>query len=336
LNRTVNILLVDDDATVIGALRKILADFGQLRFATSGIDALRLVREQTPDLVLLDIEMPDMSGIDVCAAMKQDPHLREVPVIFVTSHDSVEQEVAGLTIGAVDFISKPPSAPVVAARVRTHLRLKEMSDALRHAATTDALTGLANRRHFDETLAREWARARRTGMPLSLLLVDIDCFKAYNDHYGHQGGDQCLSAIAAAMRASAFRPGDFAARYGGEEFALLLAETPENGAQHVAERLLSAVAALALPHATSTVADWVTLSVGVSTYEARHHEEPLGAQELITAADRALYQSKHHGRNQARLLKLENLNSAEQAVPVRSTHSDRIATQTLRVNAIRG
>lgn len=326
LHRAANILLVDDDTAAIGALGKILADFGQLRFATSGADALRLARESTPDLVLLDIEMPGMNGLEVCAAMKQDARLRDVPVIFVTSHTAVEQEVAGLTLGAVDFISKPPSAPVVAARVRTHLRLKEMSDALRHAATTDALTGIANRRYFDETLAREWARAHRTHKPLSLLLIDIDCFKAYNDRYGHQGGDTCLALVASAIRACAFRPGDLAARYGGEEFTLLLPDSAETDARQVAMRLLAAVGALALPHATSPVADHVTLSVGMSVYDPNRHRAEASPVTLISAADQALYAAKRAGRNRARFLDLQDNGNADKAIAVSSGALGRLPT----------
>jgi DNA-binding response OmpR family regulator len=166
---TFSILLVDDDPTVIGVLGTILQEFGRLRFATSGQDALRMARQSVPDLILLDIEMPGMSGFDVCAAMKEMPLLMDVPIIFITSHEDDEHEVAGLALGAADFITKPPRAPQVVARVRMHLRMKQLADALRNAAYQDGLTQIANRRQFEETLHREWLRAQRVGSPTALL-----------------------------------------------------------------------------------------------------------------------------------------------------------------------
>lgn len=322
-----NILLVDDDPTIIAVLSRMLSELGQLRFATNGADALRLARQTTPDLILLDVEMPGMSGFDVCAAMKEDILLQDVPIIFVTSHDSEAQEVKGLTLGAVDFISKPPRKALVSARVRTHLRMKQMSDRLRHAATTDALTGIANRRQFDETLAREWPRALRMHAPLSLLLVDIDFFKDYNDHFGHQAGDDCLIAVATAMHQVARRPTDLLARYGGEEFALLLPETDAHGAGAVGCQLIQLVEALQIPQASSSLIDHLTISVGVSAYDetcvgwsdyspdalldmTRLH---VGASQLVGAADQALYAAKHAGRRQVQILKLDDFGLPDRA-----------------------
>ncbi len=325
MNRTFNILLVDDDVTIISALSRILAGIGQLRFATNGLDALRLARESPPDLMLLDVEMPEMSGLEVCAQMKRDPSLLDVPVIFITSFSNTEQEVTGFNAGAVDFIGKPPSAPLVMARVRTHLRLKQMADALRKAAATDVLTGVANRRSFDEVLTREMSRAQRSSAPLSLLLIDIDCFKAYNDHYGHQGGDHCLTAVAQAIGEVPKRPGDLVARYGGEEFAVLLPETPAVGARSVAMRILASVDGLRLQHAASGVASHVTLSIGVSVYcrstqtqefKLNHTIKESLSAALIAAADQALYAAKDQGRRQARFLSIEDLGSPQRATAV--------------------
>lgn len=312
-----NILLVDDDPSTIQLLARILTGAGNLRFATSGDDALRLAREAPPDLVLLDAEMPGMSGFDVCASLKADPALAEVPVIFVTSHTEASFELAGFGLGAVDFIAKPVSPPLVQARVKTHLRLKRMADELRRVATEDALTGLANRRRFDERLAMEWSRARRCGDALALLMIDVDHFKQFNDSYGHPAGDACLHSVARALAACTARPADLAARYGGEEFALLLPQTAREGALHVAHNVLAAVTNLAIPHAASLAMGHVSVSIGVGGYDAdsacwrdpsaesRHHTDFGGrcsAAQLLQAADHALYAAKRGGRARAAVL----------------------------------
>lgn len=327
------VLLVDDDPTVITVLGRLLEGFARLRFATGGIEALRLAAEWQPDLVLLDVQMPDLSGFEVCARLKRDPLLADVPVIFITAHDDTEQELLGLELGAVDFIGKPPRGPLVLARVRTHLRVKQMADALRVAAATDGLTGLANRRRFDEVAPREWLRAQRSGAPLSLLLVDIDHFKAYNDHYGHPAGDRCLQAVAEAMRRVVHRPADLLARFGGEEFVVLLPETSARGAGAVAVQLLQAVDGLAWPHAASPVAATLSVSVGLCSHDgaacaasaqggaapAGTGSQPAGTaptptlERLLAAADQALYAAKKAGRHGACQLALADEGHAERA-----------------------
>jgi PleD family two-component response regulator len=162
-------------------MSRILAGVGQLRFATNGSDALRLAHGVPPDLLILDAEMPGMSGFDLLKILKSDPLLVDVPVIFVTSHDESGFEVSALELGAADFIAKPFRPSPVLARVRTHLRIKHMADELRHTAGTDGLTEVANRRQFDDSLEREWLRAWRTGRPLALLMIDVDHFKLFND-----------------------------------------------------------------------------------------------------------------------------------------------------------
>ena len=307
------ILLVDDDIASIAVLRRALGDLGQLRFATSGPDALRLARDSPPDLVLLDVELPGLTGFEVCAAMRRDPVLHDIPIIFITSHDSIEDEVTGLTLGAVDFIAKPLRPALVIARVRTQLTLKSMADALRRAAVTDVVTGVANRRKFEDTLAFEWARAARTRAPLSLLMVDIDFFKGYNDRHGHRAGDDCLRLAAAAMARAVRRATDLLARYGGEEFAVVLPETPPHGAAIVAQRLLGEIDALALPHPASPVAGHITVSVGAATAARvaiapvdppRGDGEIATPSELVVAADQALYGAKRAGRHRVELVQL--------------------------------
>jgi len=306
-----HILLVDDEPGMVQLMARILSGLGQLRFATSGATALQRAREVTPDLMLLDAEMPGMSGFQVCEAMKIDPALCDVPVIFVTAHSGDEFELKGLEIGAVDFIAKPISEPLLLARVRTQLRVKHLTDELRRIATIDALTDLSNRRTFDLTLASEWKRALRVCAPISLLLVDVDHFKQFNDCFGHPAGDGCLRSVAQALRSVCLRSSDLAARYGGEEFALLLPHTPGAGAEHMARRVLDAVASLGIPHEASPTAPTVTVSVGVGCYDAPtpswgeravgvvDTHAPHAASDLVRCADKALYDAKHGGRAQA-------------------------------------
>src|SRR6267154_937343 len=187
-----SILIVDDDPGTVRLIGSILGGVADLRAATSGTDALRLARDAAPDLILLDAEMPGMSGFEVCETLKADPVLADVPVIFVTGHSEVALEVIGLDMGAADFIAKPLSAPLVLARVKTQLRLKRLTDELRRVAAIDALTGVANRRHFDDSLEREWLRAWRACEPIALMLVNVDHFEFFNEHYGYSTGDECL------------------------------------------------------------------------------------------------------------------------------------------------
>ncbi len=326
------ILIVDDDPADAQLLGRILGDRAELRFATDGATALALARERAPDLILLDAEMPRMSGLQVCEALRDDVALAEVPVIFVTAHDDPAFELACFATGAVDFIAKPFSAAVVQARVATHLRLKRATDELRRLSMVDVLTGIANRHRFDDALDREWRRARRSAAPLALLLCDVDHFKAFNDGYGHPAGDLCLQNVAAVLAAALLRPGDLVARWGGEAFAVLLPETPRAAAEHVAHRLLGAVEALDIEHRGSTVARHVTLSIGMTCYDndsvcwreapararsaAANATEPdeIGPADLVDAADGALSAARERGR--ARAMTLELADPAAEARPV--------------------
>jgi diguanylate cyclase (GGDEF)-like protein len=293
-----SLLIVDDDPSSVQVLANMLSGQGDLRFALSGAEALRLAQAQPPDLVLIDAEMPGMTGFEVCAAFKADPLLADVPVIIVTNHGEVSIEVSGFAAGAADFIRKPPVAEVVVARVRTQLRLKMLSDRLRNSAFTDGLTGLANRRQFDGALAAECERARRSGHSLALLMIDIDHFKRFNDHYGHLAGDTCLKRVAEAIRGTLHRPADLAARWGGEEFAVLLPSTELPGAVQLADTILNAVSGLNLAHAGLPLGGIVSLSIGVAA--ARRSADgahvALTAPALVEAADHMLYAAKAAGR----------------------------------------
>ena len=290
------LLVVDDQPINIQVMHQIfVADF-QVFMATSGAQALALCKDNPPDLVLLDIVMPGMDGFEVCAQLKADAATRNIPVIFVTAHTDAAQETRGLEVGAVDFISKPVNPAVVRARVKTHLTLKLQSDVMRKLVFLDGLTGVFNRRYFDQQLAMEMARSVRNQSPLSLIMLDVDFFKRFNDHYGHQAGDDCLRQIAATLKATLRRPADLVARYGGEEFACILPETDFNDAMAIAHDLEQQVRRQAIPHADSEAAAVVTISLGVA---GRHAGTPADAGALLAAADTQLYKAKNAGRGRA-------------------------------------
>ena len=212
------LLIVDDQSSNLQLLYEMFKDDYELCTAASGQDALAFCQTRQPDLILLDVVMPEMGGFTVCQQLKNDALTQNIPVIFVTVNNDPAAEARGLDVGGVDFISKPFHVRAVKARVRMHLTLKSQSDMLRSFALIDGLTGVANRRHFDATLESEWRHCVRAGQPLSLILADVDFFKNYNDQYGHQAGDVCLQTIASALKAGFTRSHDIVARYGGEEF----------------------------------------------------------------------------------------------------------------------
>lgn len=289
-----SILVVDDQVTNIQLLHAILGDDYDISVATNGRDAILLALESPPDLILLDIQMPGLSGFDVCHQLKDSPITRHTPIIFVTAHTNAEDETRALHGGAVDFIGKPFNPDVVKARVRTHVLLKFQSDLLRNMAFIDPLTGLANRRRFEETLRNEWRRCRRSGTPLAVLMIDVDHFKQYNDHYGHQLGDACLQLVGRTLAQQLNRSHDLAARYGGEEFICLMPECDLQGALSKAENLRHAIQALGIEHAASKTAPFVTTSLGAHALipdQGNDHEH------LITIADQQLYTAKSQGRN---------------------------------------
>jgi diguanylate cyclase (GGDEF)-like protein len=288
------ILIVDDAMENIQILHQALQDEHDVVFAMNGAKALHIAQNQLPDLILLDAMMPDMDGYAVCAALRASAVTRDIPIIFVTALKTPEDETRALDAGAADFISKPVNAAVVRARVRTQLTVKRQSDALRELTLTDGLTGVANRRAFDEKLQAEWRRCARAQVPMGLIMVDIDHFKMYNDKYGHQAGDACLQVVGEAMKRAALRPQDMVARYGGEEFAILLPQEDSSGAEAVARRVLDEIAALAIAHACSSSGTHVTVSMGVASMTPT---EKVEASELIKAADALLYQAKAQGRN---------------------------------------
>ena len=294
--RRPRLLVVDDQPANVQVLYRLFADDHQVLMATNGEQALRVCADQRPDLVLLDVVMPGMDGYEVCARLRADPATDGIPVIFVTAERDEESETRGLDLGAVDFIPKPINPRVVRARVRTHLTLKAQSDLLREWVYIDGLTRIANRRLFEERVVAEWSRAVRQGTPLSMLMIDVDHFKAFNDRYGHLAGDECLARVAATLKAVLKRPTDLLARYGGEEFVCLLPDTDLAGALDVANGMRQAMAAAAIPHEASAVASAVTVSVGACAKPA----DVVGSvAALVREADAQLYVAKSRGRDRA-------------------------------------
>jgi len=409
------ILIVDDAADNLAVLRTMMLRQGYQTFvATSGERALEIAQRIQPDLVLLDVVLPGLSGLETCRRMKAHPATARIPVIFMSARGETEDVVAGFDTGAADYIAKPLRMEEVCARVRAQLRLsggsdaqkeqadrlrmivdsmdqgllivercgriqyanpacdrylghaadelvgrslaellaqqesypddcaameaighgtrevlirhrdgglramdltmtpmhaadglfvallhdithhKQSEDALQRAAMLDPLTKIANRRHFDSFLEREWQRAIRNAQPLSLVVLDVDHFKLYNDTLGHAAGDVCLQKVAQALQAHALRPTDLAARYGGEEFVLLFAETPQEAAARLAEAIRTTVEALQLPNPRSPTSPWITVSVGVATIVPTQLDQ---VGQLFVCADRAMYAAKGSGRN---------------------------------------
>jgi diguanylate cyclase (GGDEF)-like protein len=238
--------------------------------------------------------MPNLDGFEVCRRLKQDPATADIPIIFITALGAVEEETRGLELGAVDYIAKPINRAAARARMRNHLELKQARDKLGLMAATDGLTGLANRRHFDSRLAIEYNRLCRSDGLLSVIMIDVDHFKAFNDAYGHVLGDDCLRRVADAISRSLRRPADLAARYGGEEFACFLPDTDEPSAVKIADAVCAEIAALRIPHSGSATTSHVTASLGLATMRCVVGRSQLDA---VAAADEQLYAAKAGGRN---------------------------------------
>ncbi len=304
------ILVIEDSATARSALSQHLRSLKlEPLTASDGLSGIEMVSDLRPDLVLLDVVLPRMDGFEVARRIREREGPGDwTPIIFLTMRTSDEDLEKGIAAGGDDYLTKPVSPAVLGAKLRAMQRIMEMRQALliatreldaanqelRRLSAVDGLTGIANRRQFDETLAREWRRAARAERPLAVVLWDIDFFKQYNDVYGHQGGDACLKAVARALALEARRPGDRVSRFGGEEFAVILPDTDARGAAHIAERMRIAVVSLAIPHSGSAVARIVTASAGVASLvpqsEGTH-------DQLVQWADTALYEAKRAGRN---------------------------------------
>jgi len=299
------VLIADDDALNRGVLCELLQPEYAVLLAKNGTQALERAARHLPDLILLDVLMPDLNGFDVLRRLRATPQLEHVSIIFVSSLNRPEDEAAGLKAGAADYIAKPFNATVVLARVALHLQLVRQRRLLEHLAHVDGLTELANRRRFDDVYDLEWQRARRSGRPLSLSLLDIDSFKQFNDLYGHPAGDRALRAVARVASAHMRRPADLAARYGGEELVLLMPETDAVQALRIVQALRKAVMRLTIAHAGSAAAPVITVSIGGATLDAPGSES---SAALFEAADVQLYRAKQGGRNRV-MWRSENLST---------------------------
>lgn len=288
------ILIVDDVPTNLRLLAKILSDRYQISVASSGQQALRLAQEIMPDLIVLDVEMPSMDGHEVCRRLKDDSQLRAIPVIFLTGRADEADEILGLQLGAVDYITKPFNQAIVRARIHTHLELKRYRDLLQQHAFIDGLTGLPNRRRLDQYLdeCQNGFGIEQVGQ-ISALMIDVDHFKAYNDHYGHLTGDHCLKTIASTLNGARRRHQDLLARYGGEEFALVMPGADSAAALDQAQRLQRALDETAIVHRRQSATGRVTVSIGVATLAI----DAWTPDSLIARADQALYRAKQEGRN---------------------------------------
>lgn len=308
------VLIVEDSKVALKAISGYIENMGvQPLLAENGHDALELYSRERPDIVLLDIILPDTNGYEVAKEIRRLQGKDEWTAIIFLSVMSKDEDLArGIEVGGDDYIMKPVGSVVVQAKVRAMYRLVQMQRALvkmaaqlndanqelQRLSMTDGLTGIANRRMFDVSLAREWRRCMRLNKPLSVVMLDVDYFKKYNDRYGHQEGDDCLVAVAQEVARSAPRPGDLVARYGGEEFVMILADTDEDGANWVAERIRQHVAGLNLPHKDSSDGH-VTVSCGISSVIP---SQELSVEMLVKSADNALYLSKNQGRNTSTFL----------------------------------
>lgn len=310
------VFLVDDQAMIAEAVRRALADEDlDFHYCQDPTEAVKRAMELSPTIILQDLVMPEIDGLTMVKFYRANPILSQVPIIVLSTKEDPEIKSKAFAYGANDYLVKLPDKVELIARIRYHSQAyinqkerdeafraleksqKELAEAnkiLEKLSSLDGLTGVPNRRRFDEVLKQEWQRAVRHSTALSLVMLDIDFFKLYNDTYGHQGGDECLKRVAKALEGAARRETDIVARYGGEEFAAILPETGSKGAFDVAEALRAIVEKQGIPHESSKVSDHVTISVGVATWLPEKGSNP---EQLLAAADQALYKSKENGRN---------------------------------------
>lgn len=315
------ILIVDDSADARLLLESFLkkAGYEDITLAESADEALKYLDTdgaEEIDLILMDILMPGMNGVEACRRIRENTRLQDIPVIMVTAKTEGIDLKSAFDAGAVDYVTKPVKKIEFLTRIRSTLKLKHETDKrkarerdlvemtqkldranqrLEYLSYMDELTDIANRRYFEEHFDQEWKRARRYSRHLSLIMIDIDFFKNYNDTYGHKEGDVCISKVAAALKHTLKRPGDFVARYGGEEFVAVLPDTDITGAGVVAESMRSDVRSLGIEHNGNPAVGEVTISLGVASTVPG--SDKITTETLVIEADRALYRAKQGGRN---------------------------------------
>ncbi|MBD3267261.1 diguanylate cyclase [bacterium] len=300
---SIDILVIEDSKIDARVIQESLGDTYTLHFLGNAIEALDYLCHKTaPDLILLDIVIPGvLDGFQLCKKIKQEPHLKNVPIIFTTGKASADDEIKGLEHGAVDYISKPIRPPIIQARVKNHIELKRNRDRSENLSFQDGLTGIANRRRFDNYLDLSWVNCQKKNEPLSVILLDIDFFKQYNDHYGHPAGDAALQKVAKGLSSAIKRPIDLLARYGGEEFAVVMPKIGITGVQFFAKLVKHCIHNLHIEHQYSSISDRLTLSMGGATIIPR---ETGTIDYLLQEVDKQLYCAKKNGRNQSREIDL--------------------------------
>ena len=312
------VLLVDDQAMIGEAVRRGLANEENIdfHFCADPHQAIAQAIQIKPTVILQDLVMPGLDGLTLVREYRNNPATRDIPIIVLSTKEDPLIKSAAFAAGANDYLVKLPDTIELVARIRYHSRsymtllqrdeayralrvsqqqLLDTNLVLQRLMNSDGLTGLSNRRHFDEYLELEWRRAIREQTQLSLMMIDVDYFKAYNDNFGHLEGDEALRQVAKAIRASCSRPSDLPARYGGEEFALVLPNTSPGGARLLAEKLRQTVAGMLIPHIAPTEGSSLTVSIGLATVVPQIGSH---SRQVIQSADQGLYAAKHNGRNQ--------------------------------------
>lgn len=313
----ITVLLVDDQAMIAEAVRRALSSEEDIDFHYSQdpTRAIKLAAEINATVILQDLVMPEIDGLMMVRYFRVNKATAKIPIIVLSTKEEATYKSEAFKLGANDYLVKLPDKIELIARIRYHSQayinqlerdeafralevsreqLAEANRTLQRLSSLDGLTGIANRRSFDGTLSKEWNRALRSGKPISLLMLDIDSFKLYNDYYGHQGGDDCLKKVATALTSAIRRGADFLARYGGEEFSAILPDTDKKGALKVAEEMHRSIKSQKIEHAKSKVCDTVSISIGVASLIPQKDTQP---EILVAAADQALYKAKEEGRD---------------------------------------
>lgn len=318
------IMVVDDQVTNLKLLSDMLEDNDyEVRQSINGFAALKSVDLSPPDLILLDIKMPDMNGYMLCQKLKENPKTKDIPIIFISASDESLDKVKAFSVGGCDYITKPLKLVEVLARIKNQLQIKQLkqelqerntyletlvkqleeaNEKLEKIARIDALTEIGNRLYFNDCLEREWQRSLREKQPLGLILCDVDNFKLYNDTYGHLKGDRCLFAVAQGLKTAVLRGTDLVCRYGGEEFAIILPNTDNQGGEAICQRIIEQIQQLKIPHRASTIASdicgeqlpYVSISLGFASLIP---SPSLTSDVLISISDSALYKAKETGKN---------------------------------------
>jgi diguanylate cyclase (GGDEF)-like protein len=290
------ILIIDDEVQNINILKDILQEEYEIFAEVDSREAFKTAKDVNPDIIILDIVMPELNGYDIIKLLKVSSKTCDIPVIYITGLERNEDEAIGLKLGAVDYIFKPFYYPVVQSRVQNQVKILEQFREIKRLSMYDQLTDLPNRRCFETRLDVEWGRSVREKTPISVLLIDVDKFKDYNDAHGHQQGDVALKSVADTLNKTLKRSTDLAARWGGEEFIVLLPNTDLSGAVKIAENICKSIEEMEIPHTVNHdhSAAKTTVSVGVNT---KTHEQDTGQDYLISGADISLYNAKKSGRN---------------------------------------